>query len=100
MGTGLTAKSLPPIGRSTADRNSDLQARVRNFDLPAFSGVGRVTQTRDLAHPLMHTPVAALPKEPLPWPALPELDQAIVKFRGEYPEPNYFDQLAHRRREP
>ncbi len=45
------------------------------------------------AHPLLHTPLAVLPKAPLPWPALPELDQAIAKFRRERPQQNYFDQL-------
>lgn len=45
-------------------------------------------------HPLMNTALAVLPPEPLPWPEVPPLDQAIAKFKTEYPEHNYFDQLA------
>ena len=46
-------------------------------------------------HPLMNTPVAALPRTPLPWPEIPLLDQAIAKFKGEFPENNYFNQLPN-----
>ena len=45
-------------------------------------------------HPLMHTPLAVLPPAPLPWPEVPLLDQAIARFKTEYPEHNYFDRLV------
>jgi hypothetical protein len=45
-------------------------------------------------HPLMNTPLAVLPSAPLPWPDAPLLDQAIAKFKTEYPEHNYFDRLS------
>lgn len=44
-------------------------------------------------HPLMNTPLAVLPPDPLPWPEIPLLDQVIAKFKTAYPEHHYFDQL-------
>ncbi|MFA7496005.1 MAG: hypothetical protein WCY67_06795 [Acidithiobacillus sp.] len=44
-------------------------------------------------HPLMNTPVAVLPRTSLPWPEIPLLDQALAKFKGEYPENNAFNLL-------
>lgn len=47
----------------------------------------------DFDHPLMHSPVAVLPKAPLPNPDMPLLISSLERFRTEYPEPDYCGRL-------
>ncbi len=49
---------------------------------------------KSFAHPLMNTPLAALPDAPLPWPEVPLLDAVIAKFKTEYPRYNALDRLT------